>query len=121
MVTLWTNLVDFSQDGGEMKVRQHLRDDELIKYPENVWKKQVVKYVHFHLLVVRPAFDTAESVWRPLVPVVENGPIAFCHPESVEPTDLVEKDNVSSQLTSVGSLYALHQPRHRWYYIKQQK
>lgn len=63
---------------------------------------------------------TVHSVWRPLIPVIQNFPLAFCHSRSVRATDLVEKDNVHPQ-SIVGSLYLLNRPYHEWFYLQEQK
>ena len=55
------------------------------------------------------------------MPAVQNFPLAFCHPDTVDGSaDMVEKDNVTSAKLAVGSLYLLHRPSHCWYYADQQ-
>lgn len=94
--------IDYSHQGGQFKVAQHLSDDEISKYPSSQWKFQII------------------NIWRPLVPVVQTDPLALCHPQFIEPDDLIEKDNVTNQHTAVGSLYLLYRAGHHWYYADSQ-
>ena len=60
------------------------------------------------------------SVWRPLVPVISEWPLALCDSTSVDrvndlkPADIVKSDYVGE------SYVAFHNPTHRWYYISDQ-
>lgn len=56
----------------------------------------------------------AHSTWRPLVPALEDNPLALCDSRSVSPNDLIAADRIVPD--KVGEVYYLtHSPAHRWY------
>jgi hypothetical protein len=60
---------------------------------------------------------TPASTWRPLVPVLEDRPLALCDSRSVDPEDLVPADRVAPG--RFGEVYYLtHNPNHKWYGLK---
>lgn len=59
------------------------------------------------------------SVWRPLVPVVKDCPLAFCDRRSVPKQDLVEIDKVHEDHWEGGYLIK-YNPDHRWYWLPNQ-
>jgi hypothetical protein len=70
----------------------------------------------------RDAFliDTYNSVWRPLCKQVEDTPLAFCDPRSVNIKDLKPVDRPSENFTA--EIYILqHTKDQRWYYLSRQK
>lgn len=55
------------------------------------------------------------------MPVVQNFPLAFCHPDTIDSSkDMMGKDNATNTNFSVGSLYLLYRPRLCWSYTDQQ-
>ncbi|KAK6354121.1 hypothetical protein TWF730_008541 [Orbilia blumenaviensis] len=61
------------------------------------------------------------NVWRPVVDVVEDCPLAFCHPESTSELDEVPGDVVKRDY--IGEVYYMkHRPESepRWFYLNQQ-
>jgi hypothetical protein len=59
------------------------------------------------------------SVWRSLLPVVEDNPFALLDPFSVVEEDLVETDRVS--LISLGRMYNVKYNRdQKWYWLSKQ-
>jgi len=67
------------------------------------------------------------NVWRPLCPVVQDRPLAFCDPRTVSAGDLVETaiDHFGEDLTRPrhsGQIYSLRfSPGHLWLYISQMR
>lgn len=59
------------------------------------------------------------STWRPLLPVIEDNPLAFCDSRSVAPSDLVLTDRVFPNY--IYTLYFLkHNPAQRWHWVSEQ-
>jgi hypothetical protein len=64
--------------------------------------------------------DTNDSVWRPLCKQVEDTPLAFCDPRSVNVKDLRAVDRPGEYFS--GEMYILqHATDQRWYYLSHQK
>jgi hypothetical protein len=59
------------------------------------------------------------SVWRPLVPVVEDCPLAFCDRRTVAKTDLVDVDKIHEDHWEEGC-FIKHNPEHEWYWLSKQ-
>jgi len=60
------------------------------------------------------------NTWRPLVPVLEDCPLALCDYRSVGPEDLVEADRVFPD--RVGEVYYLkYNKNHRWFWLERQQ
>ncbi|KAJ5725135.1 uncharacterized protein N7483_006492 [Penicillium malachiteum] len=90
-----------SRDGGWDRVARHLTDEELAKFKSGKWRARIV------------------NVWRPLIPIVEDNPIAFLDPATVHDEDLVEVDRVSP--ISCGRMYNIKfNPAQKWYWINNQ-
>ena len=61
-----------------------------------------------------------ESTWRPLVPVLEDRPLALCDYRSVNPEDFLEADRVFPD--RVGEVYYLkYSEKHRWFWLEHQQ
>ncbi|TPX14160.1 uncharacterized protein E0L32_000554 [Thyridium curvatum] len=59
------------------------------------------------------------NTWRPLLPVIEDNPLAFCDSRSVAPSDLVLADRVFPNY--IYTLYFLkHNPAQRWHWVSEQ-
>lgn len=63
---------------------------------------------------------TRSSIWRPIIDVVEDQPLALCDARSVELSDLVEADHVRKQYSGA-NFYAKASRRYRWHYLKHQR
>lgn len=63
---------------------------------------------------------TSYSVWRPLIPVIEDAPLALCDRQSVRNTDLLECDKIHADHVGEG-LYLKYRATHRWYWLPQQR
>ena len=60
------------------------------------------------------------STWRPLLPVIEDRPLAFCDYRSVDPADLTVADRIFPQ--EKFELYFLkHNPRQEWHWLSEQR
>ena len=58
------------------------------------------------------------NIWRPIVEVVQELPLALCDAQSIAPTDWVATDIVYRD--RVGETYAVaYNPAHRWFYFPQ--
>jgi hypothetical protein len=60
------------------------------------------------------------SVWRPLVQVVEDCPLALCDRRTVPKSDLVEADKIHHDHLEEG-YYVKYNPAHQWYWLSEQK
>ncbi|KAF1935304.1 hypothetical protein EJ02DRAFT_361831 [Clathrospora elynae] len=95
---MWPNLtLDQTKDGGWKRIRRHLTQAEALEYLGGNYRVRIM------------------NVWRPLNDVVEDSPLALCHPSSVEDSDLVAADLVDEK--GSGETYFLqHNPRHQWFW-----
>ncbi|KAF2234642.1 hypothetical protein EV356DRAFT_148820 [Viridothelium virens] len=60
------------------------------------------------------------NVWRPIENTVEDWPLAICDGSTIDPSALVETDQVRN--TDVGSNYfAMHRSCNEWYYLHHQR
>ncbi|KAH6949201.1 hypothetical protein DER45DRAFT_580827 [Fusarium avenaceum] len=59
------------------------------------------------------------NTWSPLYKPVQNAPLAFCHPASVSPSDVVEVDAVRPGRVT-GVRYLKYKPEHQWYWCSNQ-
>ena len=59
------------------------------------------------------------SVWRPLVAVVEDAPLALCDMRSVHQRDLLAVDKVHTTHVNE-SYYVKYNSNQRWYYLPDQ-
>ena len=98
------------------RIRLHLPEqaDYLLK-----GRVRVVKLVHLEL-ILESLMLIIYSIWRPIVDVVEDQPLALCDARTVEPLDLVEADHVRKHYNGA-NIYAKPSPRYRWYYLNRQR
>lgn len=59
-------------------------------------------------------------MWRPLVPVVEDCPLALCDRRTVPKSDLVEADKIHHDHLEEG-YYIKYNPAHEWYWLSRQR
>ena len=59
-------------------------------------------------------------MWRPLVPTVEEWPLALCDFRSVDKEDLRASDIVKDDYNGE-SYVSTYNPKHAWYYLSEQK
>ncbi|WP_052049564.1 CmcJ/NvfI family oxidoreductase [Leptolyngbya sp. KIOST-1] len=58
------------------------------------------------------------NLWRPIGAPVVRSPLALCHAQTIDPTDLVTRDLVYRD--RVGKTYAVtYNPAHQWFYFPQ--
>ncbi len=58
----------------------------------------------------------SDSTWRPLLPVIEDRPLAFCDSRTVDPRDLVVADRIFPHQEF--ELYFLkHNPKQSWHWL----
>lgn len=60
------------------------------------------------------------SLWRPLIPVVEDCPLTICDRRTVPKSDLVAADKIHEDHYEKG-YYVKHNPRHEWYWLSRQR
>ncbi|KAI8660069.1 Amidase domain-containing protein [Fusarium keratoplasticum] len=60
------------------------------------------------------------SLWRPLFSPLQDCPLALCDSRTVEEDELVESDYVYPNFVSE-SLMVKHSPRHKWFYLPEQR
>jgi hypothetical protein len=59
------------------------------------------------------------SIWRPLVPVVENQPLAFCDRRSVRTSDWEEVEKIQTAWIEE-SMYLRHNEGQKWFWLSNQ-
>ncbi|KAF2111041.1 hypothetical protein BDV96DRAFT_690861 [Lophiotrema nucula] len=60
------------------------------------------------------------NTWRPLLPVIEDRPLAFCAFRSIDPADMVVADRIFPHETF--ELYFVkHNPSQRWHWLSKQR
>ena len=98
------------------RIRLHLPEqaDYLLK-----GRVRIIKWVHLEPILESLMLMT-NSIWRPIVDVVEDQPLALCDARTVEPFDLVEADHVRKHYNGA-NIYAKPSPRYRWYYLNRQR
>ena len=58
------------------------------------------------------------NIWRAIVDIIQESPLAVCDAQSIAPTDLVAGDLVYRN--RIGETYAVtYNPEHKWYYFPQ--
>jgi hypothetical protein len=60
------------------------------------------------------------SVWRPLIPMIEDSPLAFCNSGSVGRPDIIAYDKIVEDRDAENA-YLLYSDTHRWYWMPDQK
>ena len=63
---------------------------------------------------------TQYSLWRPIIDVVEDRPLALCDARTVGPSDLVEADHVRRHYSGA-NYYATPSHNYRWHYLNRQR
>lgn len=61
-----------------------------------------------------------DSIWRPIVDVVEDVPLALCDARTTTPEDMVETDHVRKHYLGA-ALYLMAREKYRWYYLHRQR
>jgi len=89
---------DDSEQGGYLKLRKYLTAEEL----------QQVRSQQYRVRFV--------NVWRSLVPVVEDLPLALCDRRSIAKSDVADVDKIHEDYVGEGS-YLKHRPYHKWYWL----
>jgi hypothetical protein len=67
-----------------------------------------------------PPIAYFHSIWRPLVPEVQDFPLGLCDRRTVRLDDLVECDKIHTDYIGEG-LYLQYQPSQRWYWLSAQR
>ncbi|KUJ06622.1 uncharacterized protein LY89DRAFT_726492 [Mollisia scopiformis] len=93
--------IDESRAEGFRKLSVYLGRDELETFDLQNWRIVLI------------------NVWRPLVPVVENAPLAFCDQRTVEFNSLLDCDKVHVDHVTEG-IYLLHDTEQKWYWMSRQ-
>ena len=97
------------------RVRRHLFDqaDFLLRGRVRIIKSVALPYtIHTTL--------TQYSLWRPIVDVIEDRPLALCDARTVEPSDLVEADHIRKHYSGA-NYYATPSHNYRWHYLNRQR
>ncbi|RPA77244.1 hypothetical protein BJ508DRAFT_378990 [Ascobolus immersus RN42] len=93
---------DHTTEGGLRRIRYELPHSDLKKYDSPSCRLRVV------------------NAWVPLVDTVQDAPLAFCDPRSVDPKDLILSKRYTGAYT--GELwYLAHNPDQKWYWLSEQK
>ncbi|KAF4466278.1 hypothetical protein FALBO_6860 [Fusarium albosuccineum] len=88
------------------------KEPELPAFPAHaVTSLSAIKYSAY-ILITR-------SAWSPLYKPVQNAPLAFCHPATLSPNDVLEVDAVRPDRVT-GVRYLKYKPNHQWYWCSNQ-
>ncbi|KAH4188154.1 hypothetical protein HBI56_108130 [Parastagonospora nodorum] len=93
--------IDHTADGGVKRIQGHMKEesDELLGQG---WIAQII------------------NVWRPLVQVIQDKPLALCDSRTVLKNDLIATDQVTRKIA--GEIYYVnYNPDQMWYYLSEQK
>lgn len=92
---------DITYDSGPEVINRYLTDEERSLFLKPGYRFRII------------------NTWRPLVPVLEDRPLALCDSRSVDPEDLVPADRVAPG--RFGEVYYLtHNPNHKWFWLNKQ-
>jgi hypothetical protein len=65
------------------------------------------------------SYLTLLSTWRPLIPFIEDNPLAVCDTRTIEPSDLVLTDRIFPN--NEYTLYLVkHSQKQRWHWLSKQ-
>jgi len=92
---------DNSLAGGKMRLERTLSKEESKRYNQDKYRIRML------------------TVWRPLVPVVKNAPLAMCDMRSVRDEDLLSVDKINPTHLNQSS-YPYYNPTQNWYFLKNQ-
>jgi len=111
VVTTDLKTLDVTLKSGPEIVYRHSSEGELEQYLKPGYRIRIIKYV-LSMVIIRTCSEN-RSTWRPLLPVCEDRPLAFCDASSIDPKDLIPADRVYPH--SVGEIYYLgYNKNHRW-------
>ncbi|KAF2106250.1 hypothetical protein BDV96DRAFT_334977 [Lophiotrema nucula] len=88
--------VDFTFEGAPTLIHERLREDLKAKYFQPGYRFRLV------------------NTWRPLLPVVEDRPLAVCDFRSINPQDLLSADRITPNRTSE-LYYLLYRKSQSWF------
>jgi hypothetical protein len=60
------------------------------------------------------------SVWKPVVDVVYDNPLAICDGSTILKSDLVAADHITRRHFDI-NCFGLYSPRYRWWYLNRQR
>ena len=80
---------------------------------------RIVKFVESPMFNAHRT-DTVYSIWRPIIDVVEDRPLALCDARTVGRSDLVEADHVRKHYSGA-NYYAKPSHNYRWHYLNRQR
>lgn len=107
---------DLTFEQAPLLITKHLKAQGQSDYLRPGYRFRIVKYASQEVLF---AALTPLSTWRPLIPVIEDNPLAFCDSRSVDPSDLLLADRISPN--DYYTLYFLkHNPEQRWHWVSNQ-
>lgn len=92
---------DVTYDSGPSIINQYLSKEQKEQYLRSGWRLRII------------------NTWRPLIPVLQDRPLALCDSRSVSPEDLIAADRIIPD--RVGEVYYLHYNKaHSWYWLERQ-
>ncbi|KAH6714498.1 hypothetical protein BKA61DRAFT_655958 [Leptodontidium sp. MPI-SDFR-AT-0119] len=94
--------IDHTPEGGWNRIRRHLSPDEIQKFCSGNYRARIV------------------NVWRPLFRPIEENPIAFCDPTTVERKDMLAVDRVTP-ISLIEIFQLKFNPAQKWYWLSNQK
>lgn len=105
-------------DSGPEIISRYLSPEDKLKYLQGGYRFQLIKYYLLFWLFSTPLLKYY-STWRPLIPNLEDRPLAFCDFRTVDPNDLIPQDRVFPQY--VGEVYSVfYNERQEWYWTSRQ-
>ncbi|KAI2637744.1 hypothetical protein GGS26DRAFT_425865 [Hypomontagnella submonticulosa] len=93
--------IDYTFDAGLAAINAYLTTEQKMKFLNDKYRVRLI------------------STWRPMVPVIEDHPLALCDPRSVKTDDMTACDRILGD--NLGEVYFLHyQPDQKWYWLEHQ-
>ncbi|KAL8834254.1 MAG: hypothetical protein Q9170_003841 [Blastenia crenularia] len=100
--------VDQSPAAALKRIQLQLQDEAMSLF------KGRVRIINLYWVPIR-----GNSVWRPLIDVVTDWPLAVCDGSTARRIDLVEADHVRQHYTG-STMYLMYDPQQRFYYMSRQ-
>ncbi|KAH6662146.1 hypothetical protein B0J14DRAFT_707764 [Halenospora varia] len=94
--------LDATPASGFDRIRNYLSQEEATEYLSGRWRARII------------------NCWRPLFRTIQDSPLAFCDPSTVDPVDLLSTDRVAPG--SYLEIYSVrYNPGQKWYWLSEQR
>jgi hypothetical protein len=98
---------------------EHLSEEEKLAFNTKGWRLRIMKCERFPNSNASESL-TMQSIWRPLVPVVREKPLALCDWRTVKSKDWELCDQIHHDRLDE-AMYLKREEEHQWYWLPDQK